>query len=75
MRQAIVVKFLAPTNKRGPRLVAKADAGRLVVAWDHKLGVEENHLMAALDLCRKLGWPLGLRGGTLPDSGYVYLVG
>jgi hypothetical protein len=42
MRQAIVTKFLGPTDHRGSRIKATAEAGSITVSWDHGLGVEEN---------------------------------
>lgn len=35
--QAIVTKYLGPTNHRGARIVAKAQAGRKVYAWQDDL--------------------------------------
>lgn len=73
MRQAIQTKFMGPTNYRPARVKAWADAGSVVVSWDHALGVEGNHCAAAATLCKKLGWPVALLGGSLPGSGYVFV--
>ena len=56
MRQAIVTKWLDPTNHRGSRVRASCDAGSLTVSWDYEVGVEGNHRAAALALAEKLGW-------------------
>jgi hypothetical protein len=72
MFQAIETKFLGPTNFRGPRIVAKAEAGRIVVPWDHALNPAENHARAARALAVKLGWRGTYRGGSLPNS-YVFV--
>jgi len=60
MRQAIVTKWLGPTNHKGSRVRASCDAGTLTVSWDHEIGVGDNHRAnhraAALALAEKLGW-------------------
>lgn len=56
MRQAIVTKFLGPTNHRGSRIQAKSQAKRLTVSWDHARGPEWNHRFAAASLALDLGW-------------------
>lgn len=70
MRQAIVTKYLGPTNTRGARVKAKAYAGSVIVSWDDALGTDANHDAAARALADKLGWMSGhrLEGGGLPDS-------
>lgn len=54
--QAIITKFLGPTNSRGSRVKATADAGSIIVSWDHRLNSDENHRAAAEALCVKMGW-------------------
>jgi len=54
--QAITTKYLGPTNFRGSRVVAKAQAGRITIDWDHALDPEDNHIAAAQALAVKLGW-------------------
>lgn len=56
MFQAITTKFLGPTNVRGSRVKAEAEAGSLTLNWDHALNSEANHTKAAEALVRKLGW-------------------
>lgn len=68
MRQAIVTKFIGPTNTRGSRVKAVADAGSVVIYWNHAHGPELNHLMAARALQRKFSWPGNLIGGCLPKA-------
>lgn len=73
--QAISTKFYGPTNYRGSRIRAKADAGTVWVDWKYELGVEENHDRAAWAFARKFGWdekdyPV-YRGST--QEGYVYV--
>lgn len=71
--QAIVTKYHGPTNYRGSRISAKADAGRVTVPYDH---AESNpHDVAALALCSKLGWNCDLVEGEMPDnSGNCYVI-
>jgi len=76
MRQAIVTKFLGPTNYRGSRVKATAQAGSITLEWDHALNPDKNHLAAATALANRYDWlDSGLRmvGGALPaEAGYVY---
>lgn len=78
MRQAIVTKYLGPTNHRGSRVKAIADAGEITIPWDDALDVAENHKKAATVLAWKFGWHehhtfLRLEGGSMPQSSdYAY---
>lgn len=77
MRQAIVTKWFGPTNARGSRIKATADAGSKTVSWDFALSVEQNHERAAAALATKLGWSDYGRyvGGSLPgDKGHVFVL-
>lgn len=73
MRQAIVTRFLGPTNTKPARVRASCDAGRLTVSWDYSMGVPENHMAAARALCAKLGWESDLDGGSVPGAGYAFV--
>lgn len=74
MRQAIITKFMGPTNSRGARVKATADAGSVTVGWDYALNIEGNHTAAAKALAMKLGWDgLSWFGGGLPGSGYAFV--
>lgn len=81
MRQAIVTKYHGPTNSKGARISAKAQAGRIYVPWDYALDVFENHKAAAKVFADKYGWnekergaPVKFHGGALPDgTGYVFV--
>jgi hypothetical protein len=67
--QAIVTKFIGPTNHRGSRIKATAQAGNVILSWDYALGVTGNHRAAALALANKFKWldhsDLS-EGGSLP---------
>jgi len=69
MRQAIVTKFLGPTNTKGSRVRAVCDAASVTVGWDHRLNQAENHYAAMVKLCNKLGWPRDRQGAGMPRNG------
>jgi hypothetical protein len=73
MYQAIQTKFHGPTNTRGARVSARADAGRVIVSWDYALNVTDNHKAAAVALARRYGWPEDMVGGSLPGSGFAFV--
>lgn len=68
VRQAIVTKYLGPTNTRPARVKATAQAGSVTVSWDHAFSVDGNHGTAARALCTKFGWRGRLCGGGMPDG-------
>ena len=76
--QAIVTKFHGPTDSRGSRVSAKAQAGRKFYAWDYALDSEQNHDAAAKAYADSLGWLANgyrLVGGGLPDgTGNCYVL-
>lgn len=72
-RQAIQVKFAGPTNARGSRYIAKADAGTVTHHADHALNPSANAAEAAVKLAEKFGWSGELVGGVLPDGSYVFV--
>ena len=76
MRQAIQTKFIGPTNTKGSRVKAWADAGALTLSWNHRHNPEQNHKLAAETLARKLGWSGVWNGGSAPgdSSGYVFVL-
>lgn len=78
MYQAIVTRYHGPTNYRGSRISARADAGRIFRSYDHALNADENHAQAALDLMEQKGWMRPgrkLRAGALPGhAGYVFVM-
>jgi hypothetical protein len=71
--QAIETKYLGPTDMRGSRVRAKAEAGSVIVPWDHALSLDENHTRAAQRLATKLGWRGKWVGGTLPSGVRCYV--
>ncbi len=56
-RQAIVTKYISPTNNHGTQVQARTESGiKVRVAWDHSKDAWENHEQAAFALAFKLGW-------------------
>lgn len=66
--QAIVTKYVGPTNHRGSRVKATAAAGSMTLSWDCSLNSEANHARAALALAAKLQWDGKYVGGGMPDG-------
>jgi hypothetical protein len=81
MYQAIVTKFHGPTNHKGSRVSATAEAGRIILSWDHALNGSDNHAAAARALADSMGWTVeagypALVGGALPgNAGYAFVMG
>ncbi len=75
--QAIVTKYLGPTNTRGSRVKATCNAGSVTVSWDHALNIDENHEAAFRALVDKLGWQAygPWNHGGLPNNGGRVFVG
>lgn len=72
--QAIITKFIGPTNHRSARITATCSAGSIVAQWDYSLNRERNHRAAAEKLATQLGWSGNWVGGGKPDnSGNVYV--
>jgi len=63
IRQAITTKYHGPTNTRGSRISATAQAGRITIAYDHALDDTQNHAAAACALAKKFGWNGEWKGG------------
>lgn len=79
IRQAIVTRYIGPTNVRGARIKATASAGSVYIGYDEAgTTPEERHAAAAAKLSAKFGWDdpryYGpLIGGGLPDGSYVFV--
>jgi hypothetical protein len=71
--QTIVTKFLGPTNFRGSRVKASAEAGSITLSWDYRKNIDDNHVAAARALAEKLEWAGHWRGGALPGSSYAFV--
>jgi len=73
VRQAIVTKYFGPTDKRGPRIAAYADAGRVFRPIDDDADIRENSHRAAVELCRRFDWRGRLVAGGMPQKGSPFL--
>lgn len=74
-RQAIVTRYIGPTNHRGSRVKAFCEAGEFTMPWDYELSVEQNHAKAMVFLCGRLMWDSrNYVCGSLPaNTGYVFV--
>ena len=73
--QAIRTRYHGPTNTKGSRISAKAEAKMMYFGYDHALPGRENHEAAAYAYARSLGWIGGddnlLRGEFAGDQFWV----
>lgn len=70
--QAIKTRFTSPTATRPARIIATGCPGqRLVLPYDHKHNLAQNHLHAAQALATRLGWPGRWVQGETPE-GYTW---
>ena len=76
MYQAIQTKYFGPSNVRGARVKAIADAGSITLHWNHALGVEGNHAAAraARFACANSTWDGRWVGGGMKDHGYCFVL-
>lgn len=65
--QAIVTKYISPSNVKGSRVKAACQAKSIILNWDDALNADQNHCVAAKALATKLGWFGHWVGGKLPD--------
>ena len=71
--KAITTKYLGPTNVRGSRVKATAEAGSITLHWDHALNCDDNHMIAAKALAAKYGWRGQWYGGTTYSGETVFV--
>jgi hypothetical protein len=85
--QAIITRYVCPTNFRGSRISARCQAKRIIVEWDHALNPEENHKAACDALCKSLdascqarygadfcpNWTRPKVSGQLHDGSYAHV--
>ena len=72
--RCIHTKYISRTETKGPRIVARSPATRIIVSWDHGLNPEGNHIAAAKELAAKLEWEGTLAVGMLYDETYVHVL-
>jgi hypothetical protein len=80
--QAIVTRYLGPTNYKGSRVKAMCEARPrgVVVGWDYGASngtalseSEANHDRAARALIESMGWFGTWARGALPSGGFCYV--
>ena len=71
--QAIITKYIGPTNHRGARIKATASAGSVTVPYDHAQDHDEPFRISARALCAKFGWEFDHVSGGLPDGSIVWV--
>lgn len=73
--QAIVVKYLGPTDTKGARLKATCQGGSVTVAYPYHLTEELMFRLAAQQLQAKMNWlEYRLVPGALPNGDHVFVV-
>jgi hypothetical protein len=73
--QAIVTKYIGPSNVKGSRVKATASAGSVTLHWDDSLNSDQNHCAAARALAVKFGWDYGTyHVGWMPDGSRVWVL-
>ena len=74
MCQAIIVKYIGPTNTRETRLRASYAGGSIIVDWNYDVSYERNYANAARVLAIRLKWCGRYAHGTIPDGRHVFLM-
>lgn len=76
MRQAILVKYLPPTNHKGSRIKASCAAASVIVPYQSEFSPDENYSRTAVYLLAKLGWDTmnTIRGGQLKNGDVVFVL-
>lgn len=72
--QAIRTRYLGPTNYRGSRIKASAQAGSVTVSYDYALNIDGNHKAAAQALVDKLDWGYSFSSGVLPCGDWCHVL-
>lgn len=75
--QAILTRYLGPTNTRGARIKASCAAGSITISYPYDLSGQAVHRKAAEALVSKLGWVEDyygtLLGGQLDSGDYAFV--
>jgi hypothetical protein len=75
MTQAIVTRYIGPSNTRGSRIKATAWGGSITIPLPHDVEADVAHARAAQALCEKMGWKRGgwIGGGTPDEKGWCFV--
>jgi hypothetical protein len=75
--QAILTRYLGPTNTRGARIKASCAAGSITISYPYDLSGQAVHRKAAEALVFKLDWTHPnygtLLGGQLDSGDYAFV--
>jgi hypothetical protein len=75
--QAIQTRYFGPTNNRGSRIKAWAQAGSITIPYPYELSGQACHRKAAEALALKCEWDTPfygeLLGGQLKNGDYVFV--
>lgn len=75
--QAVVTRYLGPTNYRGARIKATASAGTVTIPYPYELDERQAHWAAASKLIDHYEWPQeNWACGGMPDKSrdsYVFV--
>jgi hypothetical protein len=71
--QAIITKFIGPTNHRGARIKAIAAAGSVTVPYKYGTNTDGAHRVAAVAFCDKFDWEFDHVSEELPDGSLAWV--
>lgn len=84
--QAIITKYISPTNTKSSRIKAECGRGSITIPFDHSGDIESAHVSAASALCakfvsedvkrygsQKTTWQLPRHVGCLPSGEYAHV--
>ena len=71
--QAIQTRYLCPTDAKGARIKAWAEAGSVTIPYPHELSGQACHRKAAQALAAKFNWGHEYLGGQLPTGDYAFV--
>lgn len=74
LMQAIITKYLGPTNTKGSRIKASCAAGSVTIDYPDELSGIDCHAKAAYALLAKMHWGYKLVGGQLPSQEYAFVM-
>lgn len=89
IKQAILTKYLAPTNSRGARIKASCERGSTTVPYPYEARNSESHILAAKSLIEKFcaedlaerqipignnPWNFGFVTGQIASGDYVHVL-
>ena len=71
--QAIQTRYFGPSNVKGARIKAWAEAGSVTINYPYELSGQACHRAAAQALADKFGWKSKYLGGCLPNGDYAFV--